>query len=68
MQKEKAIMAAQEESFFKTWHSDCIALVGDAVHKSTSINGLGANYGLHSAAVLAIELLTELFSGIPISA
>jgi 2-polyprenyl-6-methoxyphenol hydroxylase-like FAD-dependent oxidoreductase len=51
--KKSAIMLNQEEGFMSHWHHDRIVLVGDAVHKSTSVNGLGMTCGLHSAAVLA---------------
>lgn len=45
----------QEEGFIRRWHGGRgrVVLVGDAVHKSTSINGLGMTCGLHSAAALA---------------
>ncbi|KAA8565452.1 hypothetical protein EYC84_009312 [Monilinia fructicola] len=33
-----------------------IVLVGDAAHKTTSVNGLGLTCGLHSAAALANEI------------
>ena len=51
--KGSAIMLDQEEGFMSRWHHNRIVLVGDAVHKSTSVNGLGMTCGLHSAAVLA---------------
>ena len=51
--KDSARMLNQEEGFMSLWHHDRIVLVGDAVHKSTSVNGLGMTCGLHSAAVLA---------------
>lgn len=51
--KDSARMLNQEEGFMSRWHHDRIVLVGDAVHKSTSVNGLGMTCGLHSAAVLA---------------
>ncbi|KAI0122338.1 FAD/NAD(P)-binding domain-containing protein [Daldinia grandis] len=41
----------------KRWeYHDYIVLVGDAVYKGTSVNGLGVTCGLHSAAALANEL------------
>jgi 2-polyprenyl-6-methoxyphenol hydroxylase-like FAD-dependent oxidoreductase len=46
-------MLNQEEGFMSHWHHNRIALVGDAVHKSTSVNGLEMTCGLHSAALLA---------------
>ncbi|ORY71427.1 uncharacterized protein BCR38DRAFT_10163 [Pseudomassariella vexata] len=52
-EKDKAQMLNQEEGFMSRWHYDRLVLVGDAVHKSTSVNGLGMTCGLHSAAVLA---------------
>jgi 2-polyprenyl-6-methoxyphenol hydroxylase-like FAD-dependent oxidoreductase len=51
--KDSARMLNQEEGFMSHWHHNRTVLVGDAVHKSTSINGLGMTCGLHSAAVLA---------------
>lgn len=54
--KENLQMLNQEEGFMARWHHNRIALVGDAVHKSTSVNGLGMTCGLHSAAVLANKL------------
>lgn len=57
--KDSARMLNQEEGFMSHWHHNRIVLVGDAVHKSTSVNGLGMTCGLHSAAVLA-NLLQEL--------
>jgi 2-polyprenyl-6-methoxyphenol hydroxylase-like FAD-dependent oxidoreductase len=54
--KSSARKLNQEEGFLKRWHHSRIVLVGDAVHKSTSVNGLGLTCGLHSAAVLANEL------------
>ncbi|OTA57981.1 FAD/NAD(P)-binding domain-containing protein [Hypoxylon sp. EC38] len=54
--KTTAVLVNQEEGFLKSWYHDRIALVGDAVHKSTSVNGLGMTCGLHSAAALANEL------------
>lgn len=50
------IMLNQEEGFMSRWHYGRMVLVGDAAHKSTSVNGLGMTCGLHSAAVLANEL------------
>lgn len=58
--KGRARMLNQEEGFMSRWHHHRIVLVGDSVHKSTSVNGLGMTCGLHSAAVLA-SLLQSLF-------
>lgn len=49
-------MLNQEEGFMRRWHHRRIVLVGDAAHKSTSVNGLGMTCGLHSAAALANRL------------
>ncbi|KAH7408325.1 hypothetical protein DE146DRAFT_370522 [Phaeosphaeria sp. MPI-PUGE-AT-0046c] len=57
--KDSARMLNQEEGFMSYWHHNRMVLVGDAVHKSTSVNGLGMTCGLHSAAVLA-NLLHDL--------
>lgn len=47
-------MLNQEEGFMDRWHhGGRVVLVGDAVHKSTSVNGLGMTCGLHSAAALS---------------
>ncbi|KAF6829566.1 FAD binding domain-containing protein [Colletotrichum plurivorum] len=55
--KDKTRMLNQEEGFLEgAWNHRRIVLLGDAVHKTTSINGLGLTNGLHSAAVLANEL------------
>ncbi|KAI1113127.1 hypothetical protein F5Y14DRAFT_462820 [Nemania sp. NC0429] len=51
--KDETTMLNQEEGFTSRWFHGRIVLVGDAVHKSTSVNGLGMTCGLHSAAVLA---------------
>lgn len=54
--KASVRMLNQEEGLLRQWHHGRLALVGDAVHKSTSVNGLGMTCGVHSAAVLANEL------------
>ena len=54
--KEQARKLNQEEGILKHWSWGRIVLVGDAVHKTTSINGLGLTCGLHSAAALANEI------------
>ncbi|KAI0098687.1 hypothetical protein GGR51DRAFT_552422 [Nemania sp. FL0031] len=54
--KELVRLINQQEGFAGRWHHDRIVLLGDAVHKTTSINGLGLTCGLHSAAALANEL------------
>lgn len=54
--KSGAALVEQEEGFLSTWCHDRIVLVGDAVHKTTSVNGLGLNCGLHSAAALMNQL------------
>ncbi|KAI1130861.1 FAD/NAD(P)-binding domain-containing protein [Nemania abortiva] len=54
--KDATTLVAQEEGLAQLWHYDRIVLLGDSVHKMTSINGLGANCGMNSAAVLANEL------------
>ncbi|KAH9427857.1 hypothetical protein MCOR02_011356 [Pyricularia oryzae] len=53
--RELCVMVDQEEGFVEQWYhgSGRVVLVGDAVHKSTSANGLGMTCGVHSAAVLA---------------
>lgn len=55
--KERTRMLNQEEGFLEgKWYHGRMVLLGDSVHKTTSINGLGLTNGLHSAAVLANEL------------
>ncbi|KAI1274049.1 FAD/NAD(P)-binding domain-containing protein [Xylaria sp. FL0933] len=54
--KTRAVMVNQEEGFLDSWFHDRIVLVGNAVHKTTSVNGLGMNCGVHSAAALANEI------------
>ncbi|KAI1081712.1 hypothetical protein F5B20DRAFT_535040 [Whalleya microplaca] len=46
----------QHEGYVDKWHHDRIVLVGDSVHKMTSVAGLGVNSAMHSAAALANEL------------
>ncbi|KAI1499771.1 hypothetical protein F5X99DRAFT_410687 [Biscogniauxia marginata] len=58
--KPVARMLNQEEGFVDRWHHDRVVLLGDAAHKTTSINGLGLTCGLHSAAALANELQSLL--------
>ncbi|KAL4877585.1 hypothetical protein BJY04DRAFT_221957 [Aspergillus karnatakaensis] len=54
---------AQESGLLETpWHYGRIVLVGDAVHKTTSVNGLGLNCGLHSAVVLVNEVYALVHS------
>lgn len=55
--KERTRMLNQEEGFLEgKWYHGRTVLLGDSVHKTTSINGLGLTNGLHSAAALANEL------------
>ncbi|KAK7937183.1 FAD/NAD(P)-binding domain-containing protein [Apiospora aurea] len=54
--KETVALVDQEEGYCDKWYHERIVLVGDAVHKSTSVTGLGVSTGLNSAAVLANEL------------
>ncbi|KAI9154967.1 FAD/NAD(P)-binding domain-containing protein [Paramyrothecium foliicola] len=55
--KTATVMIHQEEGFLDIpWHHGRIVLAGDAVHKTTSVNGLGLTIGLHSAVALANEL------------
>lgn len=58
--KEVARMLNQEEGFLDQWHHGRVVLVGDAVHKMTSLSGIGLTCDLHSAAALANELQTLL--------
>lgn len=60
--KDTAAMVNQEEGYCDEWHHERVVLAGDAVHKSTSVTGLGVNTGLNSAAVLANELCRVLRS------
>ncbi|KAI3392837.1 hypothetical protein diail_5150 [Diaporthe ilicicola] len=54
--KETAAMVNQEEGYCDKWYHERVVLAGDAVHKATSVTGLGVNTGINSAAVLANEL------------
>ncbi|KAI1120190.1 FAD/NAD(P)-binding domain-containing protein [Nemania abortiva] len=54
--RSAAVLVEQEEGFLDVWYHHRIVLVGDAVHKTTSVNGLGLNCGMHSAAALANQL------------
>ncbi|KAK8097764.1 uncharacterized protein PG998_013250 [Apiospora kogelbergensis] len=54
--KNTAAMVDQEEGYCDRWHHERVVLAGDAVHKATSVTGLGVNTGIGSAAVLANEL------------
>lgn len=58
--KEVARMLNQEEGFLDQWHHGRVVLVGDAVHKMTSLSGIGLTCDLHSAAALTNELQTLL--------
>lgn len=60
--KETASMVNQEEGYCDKWYHERVALAGDAVHKATSVTGLGVNNGINSAAVLANELFRTLQS------
>lgn len=60
--KDTAAMVDQEEGYCDKWYHERIVLAGDAVHKSTSVTGLGVNTGINSAAVLANELHRTLLS------
>ncbi|KAI1138499.1 putative dehydrogenase [Hypoxylon sp. FL0543] len=51
-----------EEGIIDKWYHGRIVLLGDTVHKMTSINGLGVNTGLQSAAVLINQLHDALRS------
>jgi 2-polyprenyl-6-methoxyphenol hydroxylase-like FAD-dependent oxidoreductase len=61
-EKETAAMVDQEEGYCDKWYYSRIVLAGDAVHKATSVTGLGVNTGINSAAVLANELYRTLLS------
>ncbi|KAL4804211.1 FAD/NAD(P)-binding domain-containing protein [Aspergillus unguis] len=54
--KSSCMMLNQEEGLLGKWYHGRIVLVGDAVYKTTSVNGLGLTLGMHSAAALANEL------------
>lgn len=59
-QEGHAVLLHQEEGVAEKWYHDRIVLVGDAAHKMTSINGLGAVSGGLSAAVLVNNLHATL--------
>ncbi|KAI0389353.1 FAD/NAD(P)-binding domain-containing protein [Xylariaceae sp. FL0594] len=55
--KHSARLVSQEEGFAGHWHAaGRVVLTGDAAVTSSSVNGLGINCGLHSAALLASEI------------
>lgn len=60
--KETAAMVNQEEGSCDKWYHGRIALAGDAVHKVTSVTGMGVNVSINSAAALANELYRTLQS------
>lgn len=51
-EETNAVLLHQEEGLAKKWHHGRIAIVGDAAHKMTSINGQGAMSAVLSATVL----------------
>ncbi|KAK8091429.1 hypothetical protein PG997_001790 [Apiospora hydei] len=59
---ETVALVDQEEGYCDKWYHERLVLAGDAVHKSTSVTGMGVNIGLNSAAVLANELYRTLHS------
>lgn len=61
--KETAAMVNQEEGYCDKWYHERVVLAGDAVHKATSVTGLGVNTAINSAAVLANQLHRTLQSG-----
>ncbi|KAI0139054.1 hypothetical protein F4776DRAFT_49306 [Hypoxylon sp. NC0597] len=60
--KETTAMVNQEEGYCDKWYHGQIALAGDAVHKVTSVTGMGVNMGINSAAAHANELYRTLQS------
>ncbi|CAJ2508942.1 Uu.00g139680.m01.CDS01 [Anthostomella pinea] len=52
----------QEEGLVDKWHHGRVVLVGDAIHKTTSLWGMGVNTGVNSVAVLANILRQTLRS------
>ncbi|KAI0161253.1 hypothetical protein GGR57DRAFT_490046 [Xylariaceae sp. FL1272] len=60
--KTSARLVNQEEGVAQSWHYRRLVLLGDSAHKMTSASGLGVNVGLHSATLLANELLKCLLS------
>ncbi|KAI1433776.1 hypothetical protein GGR50DRAFT_463560 [Xylaria sp. CBS 124048] len=58
--KNDTIMINQEEGLMSRWHHKRLVLVGDSVHKVTSVVGLGMTCGLLSAVVLANKLQSIL--------
>lgn len=60
--KDTTAMVSQEEGYCDKWYHGRIALAGDAVHKVTSVTGMGVNMGINSAAALANELYRTLQS------
>ncbi|KAI0206962.1 hypothetical protein F4808DRAFT_15624 [Astrocystis sublimbata] len=54
--KHSARSVSQDEGFAARWHTGRVVFTGDAAVTSSSVNGLGVNYGLHSTALLASKL------------
>ncbi|KAI1099127.1 putative dehydrogenase [Jackrogersella minutella] len=60
---EEASMVQLEEGILDRWYHGRIALLGDAVHKTTPITGMGVNIGFQSATVLVNQLHSIMSSG-----
>ncbi|KAI1174765.1 hypothetical protein F4777DRAFT_371274 [Nemania sp. FL0916] len=56
----EAVLLHQEEGIAESWHHGRVAIVGDAAHKMTSVNGQGAMTAFLSATVLVNELRRAL--------
>ncbi|VUC30125.1 unnamed protein product [Clonostachys rosea] len=54
--KHTARLVNQNEGFAKHWHTGRVVIISDASVCTSSVNGLGVNCGLHSAAALANQL------------
>ncbi|KAI0104638.1 hypothetical protein GGR51DRAFT_521613 [Nemania sp. FL0031] len=58
--KDTAKLTYQEEGLAKKWYHGRVVLLGDAVHKMTSVNGSGAMTAALSAVVLVNNLRAAL--------
>lgn len=54
--KKSARLVNQNEGIASHWHTNRVVLTGDAAVTMATVNGLGVNCGLHSAALLASEI------------
>lgn len=59
-EQANAVLLHQEEGIAEKWHCGRVVIVGDAAHKMTSVNGMGALCAILSATTLANKLQATL--------